>query len=746
VVELLGDGESLGLFKAETFVRDLYDQGFGDGCHGHYLALERERDFGLLELVLANDGRVLASLRLDRQEVASAAELTSFGRVMWRGGLRLSGHLNNYRHVDDGRPPLLAFEGSTSLPVETNLLPAADNASLGVQFDIMLPPSLADGEAHILRVTTHEGVELDGSPVTVFAQSGGYQAILESARQRPSSRPLARKTLQMLDALLPASMSLTQFPDWREAFGADRSHDAAASITGTLAIIIVGRAASEATIASLREQLGPINLKVAVLDTTDSPLEFEQSRYATICRTLAEHEPDGWLVVRAGTLLRPIACATILRTLKPTEDGATATNLCLSDYESFDSDGAVIPLFWPVFDYERLLSQGYGEGFCAFRKAPAVAEHPAGTVCTFDLLLAGVASLHGDVTKVAHVPTLLASVPRVPPAPAATLLAAAVERHLSSAGVPAIVETKNSSVLPLVTIRRSSPAMQVGIIVPTRDRLDLLKPCIESIRRLTVDAEYRLTIVDNGSREQETLDYLDELREGGVTVWRDERPFNYARLNNEAVERLDTPLVCFLNNDVEVSTPAWLSTMQSYLARPDVAAVGAKLLWPNGMLQHGGVVIGLNYAAGHAYDRYLASEAGYADGILTARECSALTAACLMVRRSDFIDVGGFDEQAFPVTFNDVDLCLKLRRAGKVLVWTPEAELLHHESASRQSDFESIAKRSRADKELAELRQRWGRELMADPYYNPNLNLDAYPFTALAMPPRKEPIPRRRAT
>ncbi len=147
----------------------------------------------------------------------------------------------------------------------------------------------------------------------------------------------------------------------------------------------------------------------------------------------------------------------------------------------------------------------------------------------------------------------------------------------------------------------------------------------------------------------------------------DDKSFNYARLNNEAVQRIATSFVCFLNNDVEVITPTWLAIMQSYFSRREVGGVGAKLVWPNGMLQHGGVVIGLNYAAGHAYDRYLASEPGYADGILTARECSALTAACLLVRRSDFIDVGGFDEQAFPVTFNDVDLCLKLRRAERSL-------------------------------------------------------------------------------
>ncbi len=150
-VELLGDGESLGLFKAETFVRELYDRSMGDGCHGHYVDLEKIRDVSLLELVLANDDRVLASLQFDQQAAASAAEFVSFGRVMWRGGLRLSGHLNNYRPINDGRSPLLAFEGSTPLSIETNIFPAADNAGLGVQFDVMLPPRLADGEAHTLR-------------------------------------------------------------------------------------------------------------------------------------------------------------------------------------------------------------------------------------------------------------------------------------------------------------------------------------------------------------------------------------------------------------------------------------------------------------------------------------------------------------------------------------------------------------------------------------------------------------------
>ncbi len=139
VVELLGDSESLGLYKTETFVRHLYEQHNGDGCYGHYLALDNINDISLLELVLVNEGRVLASLGLDQHHPDDAAELVSFGRVMWRGGLRLSGHLNSYRPMNDRQPLLLAFEGSTPVSIETAFLPKMDDAIFGIQFDIMLP-------------------------------------------------------------------------------------------------------------------------------------------------------------------------------------------------------------------------------------------------------------------------------------------------------------------------------------------------------------------------------------------------------------------------------------------------------------------------------------------------------------------------------------------------------------------------------------------------------------------------------
>lgn len=167
----------------------------------------------------------------------------------------------------------------------------------------------------------------------------------------------------------------------------------------------------------------------------------------------------------------------------------------------------------------------------------------------------------------------------------------------------------------------------------------------------------------------------------------------------------------------------------------DVGAVGALLLWPSGVVQHGGVVLGPNFAAAHAFNDRMDGDAGYGDLLRAAHECSAVTAACLLTRRRDFIDLGGMDEFRFPVNFNDVDYCLKLRAAGKRIVFTPHAKLLHRESASRGKDKDTDRK-ARFERELHNLRARWADVLAADPFYNPVLSLDPIPFSALAWPLR----------
>jgi O-antigen biosynthesis protein len=190
-----------------------------------------------------------------------------------------------------------------------------------------------------------------------------------------------------------------------------------------------------------------------------------------------------------------------------------------------------------------------------------------------------------------------------------------------------------------------------------------------------------------------------------------------------------------LNNDVQATDDQWLREMLGRMSEEGVGAVGALLLWPSGVVQHGGTVLGSSFAATHAFCDRFHTDPGYADLLCVAHECSAVTAACLLTRRSDYLEVGGMDEVHFPVSFNDVDYCLKLRAKGKRIIFTPHARLLHLESASRGDDTQPD-RAARFERELRNLRARWGECLIADPYYSPILSLDATPFSALAWPPR----------
>jgi GT2 family glycosyltransferase len=175
--------------------------------------------------------------------------------------------------------------------------------------------------------------------------------------------------------------------------------------------------------------------------------------------------------------------------------------------------------------------------------------------------------------------------------------------------------------------------------------------------------------------------------------------------------------------------------MLSRIAETDVGAVGALLVWPSGVVQHGGVVLGPNFAATHAFNDRIDSDVGYTDLLRVAHECSAVTAACMVTRRSDYLEVSGMDEVRYPVNFNDVDYCLKLRALGKRIVFTPHAKLRHLESASRGLNIKPHNK-ARYERELQNLRAKWGNVLAADPYYSPTLSLDPIPFSALAWPTR----------
>jgi O-antigen biosynthesis protein len=280
-----------------------------------------------------------------------------------------------------------------------------------------------------------------------------------------------------------------------------------------------------------------------------------------------------------------------------------------------------------------------------------------------------------------------------------------------------------------------TPLPLVSLIIPTRDRVDLLRMSVGSILKKTKYDSFEIIIVNNQSQKSETQKYFDDIvKDKRVKLVHYDAPFNFSALNNYAANYASGTILGLVNNDVEVIHGDWLTEMLSHAARPGVGAVGAKLYYPNDTIQHAGVVVGLGGVAGHAYHREPAKFLGQASRACLTQNLSAVTAACLLVSKKVFDEVGGLDE-TLGVAFNDIDFCLRIQRAGYRNVWTPFAELYHHESLSRGYE-DTPEKRARFQAEVLFMKQRWAAELDRDPAYNPNLTLTGNAFD-LAYPPRQ---------
>lgn len=309
----------------------------------------------------------------------------------------------------------------------------------------------------------------------------------------------------------------------------------------------------------------------------------------------------------------------------------------------------------------------------------------------------------------------------------------AIKEHLCRRGVQAdVVEAPEAPGMQRVRYAVPVPHPSVCIIVPTRDKSDLLELCINSIFSRTTYRNYSICIVDNGSKQPETFRFFDRLPKDQVCVLRDDRPFNFSALNNTTVAATRSDFVCLMNNDIEVLTADWLEEMIGHAARSNAGAVGARLWYPDEKLQHGGVIL-VGGVAGHAHKFMPRGDKGYFFRGVLQQEFSAVTAACLLIRRAIYEEVGGFDE-SLTIAFNDVDFCLRVGKRGYHNVWTPYAEFIHHESASRGHET-TPEKQSRFQTETKFMKARWGGLLTNDPAYSPNLNLDREDFS-WAWPPR----------
>lgn len=429
-------------------------------------------------------------------------------------------------------------------------------------------------------------------------------------------------------------------------------------------------------------------------------------------------------------VLAPFALHEIVRAINRSQDA----DLIYSDEDKLDRAGRIRwqPHMKPDWSPDTLRSHNYICHLCVMRRT--LVEQLGGMRSEFngaqdhDLILRA----SEKARRIVHVPKILyhwrahqesTAQDRGAKLHASDAGARAVADHLRRIGCQG--EVRPSKVPGTYSIRYALVDRPlVSIIIPNRDQADALRRCIESIGASTYD-RYQIIVVENGSREPATRELYCELKaRANFKLLHWEQPFNYSAVNNFAVRHSDGEMLLFLNNDVESLHADWLERILEHAVRPGVGAVGAKLFYPDGTLQHAGVVIGMGGNAAHIHGNAPADFDGYFGRLTYVQNYSAVTAACLMCRRNVFDEAGGFDER-FALSYNDVDFCLKLAARGYVNVWTPEARLRHWESKTRGPD-NSPEKASRFQRESALLWERW-RDLFdrGDPCYSPNLTLTA---------------------
>ncbi|WP_321947697.1 glycosyltransferase family 2 protein [Paraburkholderia sp. J10-1] len=313
----------------------------------------------------------------------------------------------------------------------------------------------------------------------------------------------------------------------------------------------------------------------------------------------------------------------------------------------------------------------------------------------------------------------------------------AVSEHLQRTGRVADVDwLRASSSMLRVIFPVPEPQPLVSVIIPTRDKPELLAQCVDGLVQRTRYANIEILIVDNGSTDARALTLLAGYAAmQNCRVIRDDSPFNYSALNNKAAALARGSVLCLLNNDIDARDPEWLSILCGYALQPGIGAVGAALWYPNERLQHGGVALAGDAVAGHCHHMLGRDEAGYFGRALLAQRVAAVTGACLVVSKALFDQVGGLDAGNLGVAYNDVDLCLKLNAQGRRNVYVPYASLYHHESASRGTD-QTGERAARLNREASWMKQRWGDVLVRDPAYNPNLEIDGGQFFRLSASPR----------
>jgi GT2 family glycosyltransferase len=724
-VEILLDGLVVATSYADRFVPELFKQRVGDGTYGFAIDLDPDRLAAArtLDARLANLGTPVGR-PIDLRTANRDRSIFAAADLRWLGGLRFAGWIDSptetvLQTIVDGE---IVSQVRTShwARVEGHGEPKAARNVRG--FDFHLPERFADGRVHKVSLR-----QQDGEPLAVTGTFVAFPDGLAKTMAALGVHASEQLRGELYDQLIPSSLPLADYAAWRERFPLPDPRPSHLE----LAVIIAGSDGSDQTLASLDNQSYE-QWTAGVLDLPPFAIAPD-----LVSEFLEQSAPDADVLViaMAGLSFTPTTLARIAAAF----DQHPEALALYGDLDLLADDGQLWPIALPAFDYERMLEQGYCAHLFALRRETArkaLQSAPNNLYRLFNAILDDDGSQQSNIL---HLPGALATLPKLDGCLAASHLTLATSQHLRARGIEPTIEPGDGTLFPAINVQRPIRRRRTTVVIPTRDRLPLLRTCLDSIAPAVTRSGAEILVVDNDSADPDTLDYLGGLWRRGIKILRVEGPFNFARLNNRAAAKLDSDVLCLLNNDIEASSDDWLDEMLTRLVEPDVGAVGALLSWPGGIVQHGGMVLGVNFAATHAFTDRLADDPGYLDLLRVAHECSAVTAACLVTRRDDYLRVGGMDETHFAVAFNDVDYCLRLREAGQRIVFTPHARLIHAESASRGRD-DRPDRRDRFERELSMLRARWGEFLIEDPTYHPQLSRDGVPYSALAWPPgRVEP-------
>jgi GT2 family glycosyltransferase len=655
------------------------------------------------------------------------------GKVENHGGLKLWGWLWNPALPEMTQKVVISYQGEELACIDANLY-REELAEQGINsghhgFEWTLPLCFADGRVHEIEVFDSLGCVLAGSSLHVFVSEQGYQHWVNQLPIQPNEALLLDKLAERYQLYVGHSLDFSVYTEWFAQFGCPETISKSDT---QIYVVVFGEGELDCTLNSLYAQTHQ-TWQVLICGRWSEMLYHTDDRIHSI-------SPNNWetelavlferdalvTTVAAGDSLAASAFSMAVAVMNQAN-----VNLVYSDCDVLDTKLGVMPWFKADWDIDLFLHTAALQDLSVFRGRYLV-QMPKVDYVNCHLWVAHVITVLGEKPEgIVHLPWVLYH--RAKPYE--------LENTLASSSVWLTAHAKKAHIqatqfnTPRISWPLPKKQPRVSIIIPTRDHLSLLERCITTLKQ-TDYPDIEWIVIDNDSRETKTLAYLAELAREGVKIVPYTGSFNFSAMNNCAVALATSDVVALVNNDVEMLDSQWLSVMVSELLRSDVGVVGAKLLWGNDMVQHAGVLLGLHGLAGHVGNEWHRDDSGYFGLNQHTRSVSAVTAACLVCRREDYLALGGFNEFELMVNFNDVDFCLRMQDTlHKRIVWTPHAQLLHLESASRGKE-QLPAQQARIEREKRYMRTTWAAKIANDPYYNPNLNLDRYSHTGLSFPPR----------